>query len=234
MPGPWPGPQEGLVEGVRGAGRIAQAALDAVGEHEEVDHFVGLLHVLPVEVQVHVVPDYVGEDGAVLVEEYGEVRDQVPGHRHVVHRADDHLVLVQFLDLSLAGKHLLPVDHHSAGAAYGHPAGVPDGEGGVKLLPDVEEGVQDGGPLEDRHLVVGIPDAQALGRVVPEHLELHLLDGLPQALHDLGVEVERHHGHVSAFLGHQWSTSRKISIVRVPQRNVAAPPRNIIQLTAVS
>lgn len=78
-------------------------------------------------------------------------------------------------DLSEAGEAVVPIDVHRAGAADTLPAGAAEGDGGVDLVLDLDEGVKDhGAALAEIDLValklwllrlVGIPpvDGEGLG-----------------------------------------------------------------------
>ena len=80
------------------------------------------------------------------------VDDQVAGHGRPGQGLDHHRV-AQLLQSGDAGQDLAAVDPHPAGAAGAVQAGVANGEAGVLLAADGQQGVQHGGagPGRDRN-----------------------------------------------------------------------------------
>jgi len=133
-----------LVPPVAGAGGAAAGAEDALVETVELVAVLRALKVLLVHVGGPLLLLEPGLDGFVLVVELGEIRDEVLDDVHVRERVDLAAGRVA-VNLAGAGEGVDPVDVHGAGAADSLTAGAPEGEGGVLLILDLEQGIEDHG-----------------------------------------------------------------------------------------
>ena len=131
-----------------------------------------------------------------------EVGHQVLDHLHVGQRIHFHvpLYLVDPLD---AGQGVDPVDVHGATAADPFPAGTAEGEGGIGLVLDLDQGVEDhGAAIIEIDLEAVEPGIVALVRVPAVDLEGldvpgPLRRGEVLALDDLGISRKHEFNHRS-------------------------------------
>lgn len=87
-----------------------------------------------------------GLDALVLAVEVGHVDDEVLDDEHVGEGGDGSGVGGGLGDLGEAGEAVVAVDVHGAGAADALAAGAAEGEGGVDLVLDLDQGVEHHGP----------------------------------------------------------------------------------------
>mmetsp|Transcript_111121 Transcript_111121/g.270035 ORF Transcript_111121/g.270035 Transcript_111121/m.270035 type:complete len:367 (-) Transcript_111121:38-1138(-) len=126
------------------AGRHAASAEDALVHAVELGTVILALEVLLVPLLLHVLPLQPGFDGLVLVIEVREVGHQVLDDVRMGQRLylDG---LVARLNVQQACEAVLAVDVHGTRAADALAARAAEGQGGVHLVLDLDEGVQDHG-----------------------------------------------------------------------------------------
>mmetsp|Transcript_11789 Transcript_11789/g.36411 ORF Transcript_11789/g.36411 Transcript_11789/m.36411 type:complete len:345 (-) Transcript_11789:12-1046(-) len=127
---------------VGGARGHAASAEDALIHAVELCAVVPALVVLLVALLLHVLPLQPGLDGLVLVVEVREVGHEVLDHVGVGQGLDLDGLLAG-LDVEQAREAVLAVDVHGARTADALAARSAEGQGGVNLVLDLDEGVQD-------------------------------------------------------------------------------------------
>mmetsp|Transcript_15215 Transcript_15215/g.41587 ORF Transcript_15215/g.41587 Transcript_15215/m.41587 type:complete len:308 (-) Transcript_15215:66-989(-) len=142
--------EHGRAEVVLGVPPVGRAGGHAAGAQDALVHAVQLgavvlaLVVLRVPLLLDVLALEPRLDGLVLVVEVGEVGDEVLDDVGVGQRLDLDGRSVR-LDVEEAREAVLAVDVHGAGPADALAAGAAEGERGVDLVLDLDEGVQDHG-----------------------------------------------------------------------------------------
>jgi len=130
---------------IAGAGRLAAGAEHAlVKTVEELSLLHRLQILLDLQVSGHLLTLQEGLDGLVLRVEVRHVNDQILQHEHE-HQGRDHGLVVVLGHGGEAGQVVAAVNVHGAGAADALAARAAEGEGGVDLVLDLDEGVEDHG-----------------------------------------------------------------------------------------
>mmetsp|Transcript_67209 Transcript_67209/g.108247 ORF Transcript_67209/g.108247 Transcript_67209/m.108247 type:complete len:312 (+) Transcript_67209:325-1260(+) len=126
------------------AGSHAAGAENALVHAIQLEAIIFALVVLRVALRLDILALQPRLDGLVLVVEVGQVRHKVLDHVGVWQRLDLDGGCV-WLDVEQAGQAVLAVDVHGAGAADALTAGSAESEGGVHLVLDMDQGIQDHG-----------------------------------------------------------------------------------------
>mmetsp|Transcript_103943 Transcript_103943/g.299185 ORF Transcript_103943/g.299185 Transcript_103943/m.299185 type:complete len:253 (-) Transcript_103943:25-783(-) len=161
---------------VGGARRHATSAKDALVHTVQLGPVLAALEVLLVALLLHVLALQPRLDGLVLVVEVRQVRHQVL-HHVAVRQGLDLDGFGVGLDVEETGQAVFAVDVHGAGAADALAAGAAEGEGGVHLVLDLDQGVQNHRParlqVDGVLLHEGLPHLVRVVAVDPESLRLH-------------------------------------------------------------